>query len=285
MHASTTPLRGALCALLMAGSAGPALATASLDGGAWALTTFVNFDRNYYYGIAVPSGGAPICTPTNCGPGHVEVPDAVYAYSVLDTAYGAMSGQVRGVPPIPDPVGPTREITANSMASGLWADMFTVTSASLPAGTPVDLLLTLRFTGTVAKGGSDSSVPRSDAGFGPGPDFPYLVLAADAQGSDQVATRVVTFAVGASFQLVGTLNLTSQGFGLQSTQTGSWQTASASAHYFVDALTPDAGYTTASGFSYAGAVPEPAPAALLLLGLAALRWRRLSLRPARVPPR
>lgn len=165
-------------------------------------------------------------------------------------------------------------VNAIAEARDYWVDSFTITSATLPAGTPVELQLGVQLRASLASSGFGQGYALAvigtglDAGWLTGVDTRNV-----GAGSHSSATSFLTF-VGAEVSFVGQLNSRAwaeSGEGVGSATTGAW------AGFTVDALTPGASYRTASGHDYGSqvaAIPEPGSWALLLGGIVALTWRR-----------
>lgn len=161
-----------------------------------------------------------------------------------------------------------------------FVDTFTITSSSLPVGTPVDVQLgvSLQFSTTSQEepGGSARSSAAAVWHFN-GPDAPWIVggvFDRDSEGLGPFnATRnaQATFAstVGGSFTLVGDLVLQAVAFATNNPSSAS-TTLSGNARYTVAVLTPNAGFSTLSGTTYVTAVPEPSVALMLGAGMLVL---------------
>jgi hypothetical protein len=228
------------------------------------LTGDIAVDRNYWYGSTINTSGA----------GQFAIADSLFSGASLRTFFGAMSGAVNADPPTPPYGAYIVARQARAEATGEFTDTFHFSSDTLAYGTPVTLLLTVTLDGTVARSASNEPLPYMPlvyAGWGPGPDYPLAALQTAISGSQVGAVRWSTY-VGASFDLVGVLHLRTDGLeSLGSIQANQTQDGTGSAHFYLDALTPGVTVSTGSGWNYASPVPEPAPAALLALGLAAIR--------------
>lgn len=194
--------------------------------------------------------------------------------------YGVLGGQATAGSQMPD--GYTGSGGAASMRDA-WSDLFTIQSATLAAGTPVQLQLTVQLDISMSAvdpdgaGGSASAAARSAAAFHFGGwDAPWITgldLGAGTGHASSVLNGIfssstfVNTAVGQTLHLVGDMTLAySQ---RNSTAARGWFSGKSegTASFYVDVLTPGAGYSTASNFSYAAPVPEPAHWMLLSGGL------------------
>jgi len=166
---------------------------------------------------------------------------------------------------------------------GQWTDTFTVTSATLPPGTPVDLMLYLELTGTLACSGPTGNAAQEVGNLEWGLNGIMSVSGSTCGTSvDEVQTSIYATSVGSVFSMVGfgEWNATANTDGVGTTGPAGSATADPpSANFFVDSLTPGATYTTASGNSYfspstTSPVPEPSfliPVAAVFALLAARR--------------
>ena len=169
-------------------------------------------------------------------------------------------------------------------------DQLRVNSATLAAGTPVDLLFTLSFAQTVSL--SQAASMFLGGGY-------YATFQANAQSGASlqlVANGIDNLAATGSSAVLHTfvgnyINLSeamSGGAGatyFDSTERSAHADASHSAHFFVDPLSVGVSLSTDSGHNYAtaAAVPEPSSAALGLAGGVVVGWlarrrRHLALR-------
>jgi hypothetical protein len=222
-----------------------------------------NYDRNYWFGSEQSTTGA----------GQFSIPDSWYSKADLSTSFGAMSGAASATPRIPAPGSPTNATQASAWAEGQFQDSFHLSSATLTDGTPVTLLLTVTLEGTVERSAANTGLPylpKVAAGWGFGRDYALAGWQLSSSGSF-VSTAQWTTVVGASFDLVGLLQVRTDGLGaLQQLQSQQTQAGTGSAHYYLDSLTAGVTVTTDSGWNYASQVPEPAPTTLLAAGLAVL---------------
>ena len=228
--------------------------------------------------------------PSACGPGGRAASINNASASTLPTQ-GAISGQVaaasfnwHGEWSSAKVDGPSR-----------WWDTLTITSSTLPVGTPVDLTLKVDFAVSyqwqATEGrlclpgvGGDCTYAQGYASFCPGGrcytsgNYPALVWSrlSDAAGVATSATDTFRTRVGATEDMSGLLIMEAWAYG--------WYPDSymvdmvASAHYYVDGPA-GVNLNWASGHDYTAAVPEPATMSQWLGGLLALGWlRRRSLR-------
>ncbi len=163
---------------------------------------------------------------------------------------------------------------------GVWRDTLTVTSSSLPIGTPVSLLLTMSLDATLAasqRGGDFDAAATFELGNS------HLSIVANHAGTfHQVQTLVFSTRVGAVLSPVGEL----QALGGETDSPGTSEyklvDASHTALFYIDVLTPGATYTTASGYTYFSSTPEAPTLVLLgsgLIGVACQLRRSLRFGP------
>ncbi len=152
-----------------------------------------------------------------------------------------------------------------------------VNSATLPAGTPVDLLFTLSFAQTVTLSQAASMYLGGGyyAAFAANPQYGVAVnLVANgvddvnATGSSVVMHTLVGGYINVTESMSGGVGATY----FDSTERSGEADASHSAHFYVDALTAGVSIGSESGHDYstASSVPEPGAAALFMSGLACL---------------
>jgi hypothetical protein len=177
-----------------------------------------------------------------------------------DIGYGVIKGYVEG------DASATLSLAALGGAGfdGVWADTVTITSTTLPRGTPVSLLMILNADAVLQNTTSASSSFNSTLTLGS--QQLHIVQSGPATVS---TTRqlVVNTTVGANLSFQGQLILgaTAQNFTGVDNASASVD-ATHSVDSFLEVLTPGASYTTASGFSYSP-VPEPGSFALLGSGI------------------
>jgi hypothetical protein len=235
----------------------------------------VNQERVYFDG-----GGKLIfdCsfgdTKPFCGPGHRQN-SIDNAAASADPATGELFGSAQASTSPACPPGGCGYAWFYTAGVGfsdtLWWDTFTLRAPGLPAGTvaqlKIDVLLDADLLSTptetnwaralIANGGRDNGL----AG---------LTLSGNGQQASFVTT-VFSSAIDTPFRLVGLLQVSASASGM-----GQWggsgfnQFGSAKGHaiYLMTVLTPDVTLDTASGHSYAAAVPEPSSLALWASGLA-----------------
>lgn len=153
-----------------------------------------------------------------------------------------------------------------------WWDTFTITSATLPIGTPVTVHMEVDMAAAVVPSlAAPDRYTRAQAGltYG-GPDGTGLVFAGTGSGFSLHSAANLTQVVGQTFTLWGNL--------LMFTDT-SWGIAPdrgsvvANAVWHIDVLEADAAYSTTSGLNYVSGVPEAPQALAFLSGLLLLAWR------------
>ena len=153
-----------------------------------------------------------------------------------------------------------------------WWDTFTITSSSLPFGTPVMLEAQIDLEATAApSAASPSPDTRGQVGmtYG-GPDAPAIVFAGTQTGFALSSTGTFQQVVGQVCKIYGGLFLiTDTGLSLYP----DFGRVDASARYTLRVPSDGADYSTASGMRYfaaAAPVPEPSTYALLTAGLMAI---------------
>lgn len=169
-----------------------------------------------------------------------------------------------------------------------WSDLFTISSTTLAAGTPVQLQLTVLLdvdmltvdpdgsSGIAGATGRAAAAIHSGGWDAPwlaglnletGSGKPFSALAGEYSNSNVYNTTV-----GATLHLVGDMSLNfnhSSSYDARSLGEGH---TFATSLFRIDVLTPDVQATSASGFNYATPVPVPEPGswALMLAGLCAV---------------
>jgi hypothetical protein len=165
-------------------------------------------------------------------------------------------------------------VNAIAEARDYWVDSFTITSTTLPAGTPVELQLGVQLRASLASSGFGQGFALAVIGTGLDAGWLTGVDTRNVGGGTHSSLTSYWTSVGAEVSFVGQLNSRAwaeSGEGVGSATTAAW------AGFTVDLLTPGASYLTASGHDYGSqvaAIPEPGSWALLLAGIAALTWRR-----------
>lgn len=171
--------------------------------------------------------------------------------------------------------------------------LVTIGAGALPARTPVQLRMTVWFSGSIDADGVGDSAANGQATaalhFG-GWDAPWITGIDVEAGKDRSSmswtgqvqsSAIVDAFVGDTLHLVGDLRLRwNQRNGYFSGRNGFAGQTQGEARYFVDVLTTGAFLGSASGFNYATPVPEPAAVVLLLAGLAAVVARARRPAPA-----
>ena len=242
-----------------------ACAAAPAQAPAFGTTTYAISTWSYVDGDGQHHPGN-VCT-TGAGSCNTAMP---YASASATTALGASSGAIAV-----SSIGRDGAGAANVVS--YWWDTFTITSSALAAGTPVVVEVHIDLAASVVQSiAAPSPYTRAQAGmtYG-GPDAPAQAFAGTQANASLTSTGTFVQVVGQSFLMYGGLFLVTETGYNPAPDAGS---VIASALYSLRVLTPDAGYSAASGTLYAP-VPEAPSAALLLAGLGAVAWvgrRRLS---------
>jgi len=152
---------------------------------------------------------------------------------------------------------------------GTFNDKITLASASLPAGTPVQLRYSVLFD--VATSGGTGILPAFTVSLGRFADCCNAVFNqwnATTPAPAALTQGVMTWNVGETVDLTGRLAINTG----QAYREPGLATAEGTVRYFVDALDPQVQVVSASGYDYrmAAPVPEPQTCALLVAGLALL---------------
>jgi hypothetical protein len=187
-----------------------------------------------------------------------------------------------------DLASPAVAVAYSSASAGL-TDTITVTSATLPAGTPVDLRVTTTLHVNISSPPYGNASAAADVLFSkPGYTYTddngssYFGLVSwqyngtDLSGHNDLSSDVLHTYVGDTFTVE--LDAQAQATGdADAARPAGYAVADAgnTAYFNLDPLTPGADYTAASGLSYDTPVPEPTSLVLTAgLSLLALRRRR-----------
>lgn len=157
---------------------------------------------------------------------------------------------------------------------GIWEDSLTVTSATLAAGTPVELHGALIYDIDSSCTGANIVQLQEIVAFNLG--APQISASETTCGTPLIGTQTIDVAtwVGAILPLEGQLSI------FVAVGQNSSAVIDPPTGFFVDPLTPGVSYVTGSGFSYLTPPPPPVsvsePGTLTLLGfaLACLAYRR-----------
>ena len=176
---------------------------------------------------------------------------------------------------IGDTVGTTTQ--ARGTFQGMWCETFTITSPSLPTGTPVDIAFRLRFDSEINSLGpfDTDNIVRAELLIYGG-DVLTLDRASTSGAQSLYDSTVHTYPVGDQVTVEGRMTLT--GYTVASSfssnpvfENGIELLAEGSAGFGIEVITPEAGYSTSSGMTYpTHPVPEPAGFAMATLGLLGL---------------
>jgi hypothetical protein len=186
--------------------------------------------------------------------------------------FGAITGSVSttGVESAPSlPFGMNvNDTSASGVFDGFWQDSIIVTSNTLAAGTPVNLLFTMDVNAALSCTGPNASV-QAVAGLQAG--LSQILMSSSTCNSTLAGSKTLLLqtTVGADIPVEGQLDLTAVASGVNGiASTGNIDPPSS--EFFVDSLTAGASYTTLSGttyFSPTTSVPEPSSLALFGLGI------------------
>lgn len=240
-------------------------------------------------------GNAPPSIVSQSGAGTVEATSWSSSATAMGTPdYGILSGAVSASA---NRFGNYSNVQSNGTIRDIWSDEFTIASAGLAAGTPVQVRVTVALDYSAMQQsttGASSNLQAIAALHFNGPDAPWITGvtyepgAGGLQGNaSSTLAGEASFAsnVGAKFQLFGDLYLVTAAFATNSPSSAS-ASLSGTARYTVSVLTPGAGVSSASGAAYVTPVPEPQTAAMLLAGLAfmGVLFRRRNATAARTGP-
>jgi hypothetical protein len=153
-----------------------------------------------------------------------------------------------------------------------WGDTITVTSDTLPMGTPVSLQATLTFHRTLTR--SDPSVTVQTSASMSGPFSLSISDSLASPNPNQSVTTTATAYVGFPFLVQGQLYFQVNGTAMSGGSVNGSIDVANTASFQLVSLNPAASYTTASGVSYVP-VPEPSTFFVAVLGFALSQLPRL----------
>ena len=240
-------------------------------------------------------GDAPPSIVSLSGAGTLDAESWSSRATAMGTlGYGILSGAVSASA---NRYGSYSNVQSNGTIRDIWSDEFTIASAGLAAGTPVQVKVTVALDYSAMQqntSGASTNVQAIAALHFNGPDAPWITGvtyqpgAGGLQGSvSSTLAGEASFAshVGSKFQLFGDLYLVTAAFADNNPSSAS-ASLSGTARYTVSVLTPGAGVSSASGAAYVTPVPEPQTFAMLLAGLACMGvlLRRRNATAARTGP-
>lgn len=244
-------VRQACWGLLLAAAAwsGPALAI-NYDGSGSASTWFRNHEG--------PRVSISYCSGQDC-----VVENSTYASASVDASMSPGSIRVNLA------ASGWGDGWGEAGYTGTFNDKITLTSSSLPAGTPVSLRYSVLFD--IATTGGAGGAPVFTVSLGRFADCCNAVFNqwnASMAAPPALTQGIMTWNVGETVDLTGRLVV---GTG-QAHRAPGLATAEGTVRYFVDALDPQVQIVAASGYDYrmAAPVPEPEAWAMMVAGLALL---------------
>lgn len=138
---------------------------------------------------------------------------------------------------------------ANATSQGQWSDTITVTSNTLAANTPVQLLATIILHRTITGAGGTASAEVT------GPFGLHLLDSLSAPNPAPSVSLILNSFVGQSITATSTLTISLGASGIAPFGKSAAVHAENTAVFHLEPITAGASYTTASGITY---VPEPA---------------------------
>jgi len=197
----------------------------------------------------------------------------------LINTLGHVRGEIVGTAMI-DPEDTTGTMTrATGFAQGEWLENFTITSSTLPAGTPVDIYLGLWLSSTIDYDGPVDEATGVRAWVSPHGSLPLVLERNYSPGTVTLsASTVLTgYTVGSVLTVDGAMSVEGYTYASNISGDDNYDFGSVvvqalnSAVFGIEVLTPGAGYTSESGTVYpTTAVPLPGSALLLISG--AIGW-------------
>lgn len=197
-------------------------------------------------------------TSNSAGPFQVTSGTPLYSFTssanVL-TTIGAVHGSVDVHASSNGPAG-----GGTASAQGQWNDTITITSNTLPSGTPVDFLATIHLhraiSGTLLPGASASANVTGPFGLS-------LIDSLSSPNPAQSVSTIVHTTIGSVLSATSTLSLNAGASGIAPFTLFGTVMAENTATFELQPITPGASYTTASGVTF---VPEPTGCVLAILG-------------------